>query len=87
MRHRHELTDAQWTRIEPLLPSKVGDPGRSAVDNRRFVIAVLYVLRTGIPGPISPSDSASPTPCGNATTAGARPACGNAWAGRWAGRA
>jgi putative transposase len=49
MRHRHELTDAQWQRIEPLLPGKVGDPGRTAADNRRFVNAVLYVLKTGIP--------------------------------------
>lgn len=49
MRHRHELTDAQWQRIAPLLPGKAGDPGRTAVDNRRFVNAVLYVLKTGIP--------------------------------------
>jgi transposase len=26
---RYELTDAQWQRIEALLPGKVGDPGRS----------------------------------------------------------
>jgi putative transposase len=49
MRHRHELTDAQWERIRPLLPGKVGDAGRSAADNRLFVNAVLYVLKTGIP--------------------------------------
>jgi putative transposase len=49
MRHRHELTDAQWKQIEPLLPGKVGDPGRSAADNRLFVNAVLYVLNTSIP--------------------------------------
>lgn len=49
MRHRHELTDAQWQRIEPHLPGKVGDPGRTACDNRLFVNAVLYVLKTGIP--------------------------------------
>lgn len=49
MRHRHELTDAQWERIQPLLPGKAGDPGRTAADNRLFVNAVLYVLKTGIP--------------------------------------
>ena len=49
MHHRHELTDSQWNRIEPLLSGKVGDPGRSAVDNRLFVNAVLYVFNTGIP--------------------------------------
>ncbi len=49
MRRRHELTDAQWELIEDLLPGKVGDPGRTAVDNRLFVNAVLYVLKTGVP--------------------------------------
>lgn len=49
MRHRHELTEAQWQRIEPLLAGKAGDPGRTAADNRLFVNAVLYVLKTGIP--------------------------------------
>ena len=44
---RYELTDAQWQRIEALLPGKVGDPGRSGVDNRLFVNGVLWVLRSG----------------------------------------
>jgi putative transposase len=48
-RHRHELTDAQWAGIERLLPGRKGDPGRTAADNRRFVDAVVYVLKTGIP--------------------------------------
>jgi transposase len=48
-RHRHELTDAQWAKVEPLLPGKRSDPGRTAADNRLFVDAVVYVLKTGIP--------------------------------------
>lgn len=48
-RHRHELTDAQWAKIKALLPGKKSDPGRTAADNRLFVNAVLYVLKTGIP--------------------------------------
>ena len=44
---RYELTDAQWQRIEALLPGKAGDPGRTAADNRLFVNAVLWVLRSG----------------------------------------
>ena len=44
---RYELTQAQWDRIAPLLPGKVGDPGRSGVDNRLFVNGVLWVLRSG----------------------------------------
>ena len=50
---RHELTDEQWERIRDQLPGKVGDPGRTADDNRRFVNAVRYVLNTGIPCPRS----------------------------------
>ena len=49
MPKRHELTDAQWARIQDLLPGKKSDPGRTAADNRRFVNAVVYVLKTGVP--------------------------------------
>lgn len=49
MPRRHELTEAEWEKIQDLLPGKDGDPGRTAADNRLFVNAVLYVLRTGIP--------------------------------------
>jgi len=42
-----ELSDAHWFRIAPLLPGKVGDPGRSGRDNRLFVEAVLWVVRNG----------------------------------------
>ncbi len=44
---RYELTTAQWERLEPLLPGKAGDPGRTAADNRLFVNGVLWVLRSG----------------------------------------
>jgi len=44
---RYELTQAQWERIAPLLPGKSTDPGRTAVDNRLFVNAVLWILRSG----------------------------------------
>jgi putative transposase len=44
---RYELNEAQWVRIAPLLPGKVGDPGRSGADNRLFVNGVLWVLRSG----------------------------------------
>ena len=44
---RYELSEAQWGRIEPLLPGKFTDPGRTAIDNRLFVNAVLWVLRSG----------------------------------------
>lgn len=44
---RYELSDAQWRRIEALLPGKVTDPGRTGRDNRLFVNGVLWVLRSG----------------------------------------
>ena len=40
------LSDAQWERVEPLLPGKAG---RSGTDNRRFLEAVLWLVRTGVP--------------------------------------
>ena len=49
MSTRHALTDAQWDRIQNLLPGKEGDPGRSGSDNRRFVDAILFILKTGVP--------------------------------------
>lgn len=47
MAKRYELSDRQWRTIADLLPGKVGDPGRSGDDNRRFVNGVLWVLRSG----------------------------------------
>ena len=44
---RYELSEAQWRRIEGLLPGKAGDPGRTGSDNRAFVDGVLWVLRSG----------------------------------------
>ncbi len=46
---RRMLRDDQWERIEQLLPGKAGDRGVTAKDNRRFVEAVLWILRTGSP--------------------------------------
>ena len=43
------LSDTQWNKIAHLLPGKPGDPGRSGVDNRLFVKAVLWIARTGAP--------------------------------------
>ena len=46
---RMVLRDDQWERIAPLVPGKVGDPGRSGANNRRFVEAVLWIVRVGAP--------------------------------------
>ena len=43
------LSDEQYERIAPILPGKPGDPGRTAGDNRLFLEAVLWIVRTGAP--------------------------------------
>jgi transposase len=50
------LRDDQWERIAPLVPGKVGDPGRSGADNRLFVEAVLWIVRVGAPWRDLPKD-------------------------------
>jgi putative transposase len=47
MPRRYELTEAQWHTIASILPGKRSDPGRTAQDNRLFVNAVLWILRSG----------------------------------------
>ncbi len=53
---RRELTDAQWARIAKLVPGKEGDKGRHGEDNRLFVDAVLWVLRSGAPWRFLPDE-------------------------------
>lgn len=43
------LRDDQWERIKYLLPGKSSDCGVTASDNRLFVEAVLWIVRTGSP--------------------------------------
>ena len=42
------LTDAQWARIESLMPSSDGQRGRPFRDHRQVVEGIIYRLRTGI---------------------------------------
>jgi transposase len=46
---RHEVTDAQWQRLEPLLPPQKPRTGRPNDDHRRILNGILWVLRTGAP--------------------------------------
>lgn|SRR5512135_1918882 len=48
MVRRHELTDAEWKKIESLLPAN-GRPGGQWADHRRVINGVLYRARTGVP--------------------------------------
>ncbi len=46
---RKILRDDQWGQIKDLLPGKPGDRGVTAADNRLFIEAVLWLVRTGAP--------------------------------------
>ena len=43
------ISDELWEKIEPLLLGKSGDPGVTARNNRRFLEAVLWRVRTRSP--------------------------------------
>ena len=45
---RHELTDEQWAKIEPVLDASRPGP-KPKIGDRQFINAVLYRARTGIP--------------------------------------
>ena len=47
MRRRHELTDAEWALLEPLLPP-TRTAGRHYRDHRAMVDAMLYRTATGV---------------------------------------
>jgi transposase len=49
MSQRHELTDAQWAKLEPLLPPQRPTTGRPGKDHRTLVNAMLWRLDTGAP--------------------------------------
>ena len=47
--HRHDLCDQAWLRLKPHLPGSKGNRGRRGNDNRLFLNAILWKLRTGTP--------------------------------------
>ena len=46
---RHDISDKVWELLEPHLPGRHGSSGRNAKDNRKFINAVIWILRTGAP--------------------------------------
>ena len=53
---RHDITDQIWERLQPHLPGGAGKRGRPARDNRLFLDAVFWNLRTGAPWRDLPPD-------------------------------
>ncbi len=47
--NRHELTDAQWERLQACLPPQKPATGRPNHDHRRIINGILVRLKTGIP--------------------------------------
>lgn len=53
---RHDISDSVWKSLEPHLPGQEGKSGRNASDNRLFINAVFWILRTGAPWRDLPPD-------------------------------
>ena len=45
----YDISDRDWEIVAPYLPGSPGRVGRPAQDNRRFINAVFWILRTGAP--------------------------------------
>jgi transposase len=46
---RKMLRNDQWAKLKDMLPGKPTDCGVTAADNRQFLEAVLWIMRTGAP--------------------------------------
>lgn len=60
---RYELTDFEWRVIEPLLPNK--PRGVPRVDDRRVLIGIFWILRSGSPWRDLPGRYGPHTTCYN----------------------
>jgi transposase len=49
MVRRHELSDGQWERLQPLLPPRRPATGRPAHAHRTILNGILWRLATGVP--------------------------------------
>ena len=53
---RHDISDQLWGLLSPHLPGREGTWGGKAKDNRLFINAVFWILRTGAPWRDLPED-------------------------------
>ena len=60
---RYELTDFEWSIIQPLLPNK--PRGKPRVDDRKVLNGIYWRLRTGSPWDDIPERYGPPTTCAN----------------------
>lgn len=64
-RHRSELTDEQWSKLEPLVPRRASSRkgGRPPISDRACFEGILWVLRSGARWRDLPPQYPSPTTC------------------------
>jgi putative transposase len=58
-KYPQELSNQQWKHLKPLLPApkkQVDGPGRSPLDLREVINAILYVMRSGCSWSLLPND-------------------------------
>jgi putative transposase len=60
LRYGSDLTDAEWARLEPLIPAATPGGRPRKTDMRAAMNAILYLLRTGCPWRYLPSDGFPP---------------------------
>ncbi len=53
---RHHIPDRVWEKLEPHLPGRKRTWGGVARDNRQFINAVFWIMRTGAPWRALPPD-------------------------------
>lgn len=53
---RHDISNKTWDLLQAHLPGRAGHVGRPATDNRLFINAVFWILRTGAPWRDLPHD-------------------------------
>lgn len=56
LHRRHDISDEIWLKLKPHLPGSRGNRGMRGRDNRLFLNAVLWRLRTGSPWRDMPPD-------------------------------
>jgi len=73
-RCRFDLTDFDWSIVQPLLPNKLR--GVPRVDDRRIINRILWRFRTGSPWADVPERYGSYTTCYNLFVRGSKEASG-----------
>jgi transposase len=53
---RHDISDKVWSKLDAHLPGRKGSWGGIAQDNRQFINAVFWIMRTGAPWRDLPPD-------------------------------